>query len=70
MTAGYFLWTIQRVFLGPTNEQYVKLPEITLREAFTLTPLAVIVIVLGFYPMPVLNVIATSLQQTVALVVH
>ena len=70
LTAGYFLWTIQRVFLGPTNEQYVKLPEITLREAFTLTPLAVIVIVLGFYPMPVLNVIATSLQQTVALVVH
>jgi NADH-quinone oxidoreductase subunit M len=70
LTAAYFLWTMQRVFLGPANERYVKLPEISLREAFTLTPLAVIVIVLGFYPMPVLNLIAATLQQTVALVAH
>jgi NADH:ubiquinone oxidoreductase subunit 4 (subunit M) len=35
-----------------------------------LTPLALIVIVLGFYPMPVLNLISTTLQQTVALVVR
>jgi NADH-quinone oxidoreductase subunit M len=70
LTAAYFLWTMQRVFLGPANERYAKLPEISLREAFTLTPLAMIVIVLGFYPMPVLNLIATTLQQTVALVAH
>jgi len=70
LTAGYFLWTMQRVFLGPANERYAKLPEISLREAFTLTPLAVIVVVLGFYPMPVLNLIATTLQQTVAMVGH
>jgi len=68
LTAGYFLWTMQRVFLGPTKEQYAGLPEITLREALTLTPLAVIVVVLGFYPMPLLNLIATTLQQTVATV--
>jgi NADH-quinone oxidoreductase subunit M len=70
LTAGYFLWTMQRVFLGPTKEQYAGLPEISLREALTLTPLAVIVVGLGFYPMPVLNLIATTLQQTVALVGH
>jgi NADH-quinone oxidoreductase subunit M len=70
LTAGYFLWTMQRVFLGPTNEQYAGLPEISLREVFTLTPLAMIVILLGFYPMPLLNLISTSLQQTVAMVVH
>ena len=69
LTAGYFLWTMQRVFLGPLNEKYAKLPEISLREAFTLTPLALIVILLGFYPMPVLNLIGTTLKHTVAMVV-
>jgi NADH-quinone oxidoreductase subunit M len=68
LTAAYFLWTMQRVFLGPLKEEYARLPEISPREAFTLTPLALIVIVLGFYPMPVLNLIGTTLQQTVALV--
>jgi NADH-quinone oxidoreductase subunit M len=68
LTAGYFLWTMQRVFLGPVNEKYAMLPEISLREAFTLTPLALIVILLGFYPMPVLNLMDITLQQTVALV--
>ncbi len=69
LTAGYFLWTMQRVFLGPLNEKYAELPEISLREAFTLTPLAVIVIILGFYPMPVLDLIGTTLKNTVAMVV-
>ncbi len=68
LTAGYFLWTMQRVFLGPLNKKYAELPEISLREAFTLTPLALIVILLGFYPMPVLDLIGTTLKHTVALV--
>jgi NADH-quinone oxidoreductase subunit M len=68
LTAAYFLWTMQRVFLGPLNNKYAKLPEISLREAFTLTPLALIVILLGFYPMPVLDLIGTTLKHTVALV--
>jgi NADH-quinone oxidoreductase subunit M len=68
LTAAYFLWTMQRVFLGPLNNKYAKLPEISLREAFTLTPLALIVILLGFYPMPVLDLIGTTLKHTVAMV--
>jgi NADH-quinone oxidoreductase subunit M len=70
LTAAYFLWTMQRVFLGPLNEKYAALPEISLREAFTLTPLALIVIVLGFYPMPVLDLIGATLRQTVSLVMR
>ncbi len=68
LTAGYFLWTMQRVFLGPLKEQYAALPEMSFREAFTLTPLALIVIGLGFYPMPVLDLMGTTLQQTVDLI--
>jgi len=70
LTAGYFLWTMQRVFLGPVKEQYAGLPEINLREVFTLTPLALIVVLLGFYPMPVLDLIGTSLKHTVDLVLR
>ena len=69
LTAAYFLWTMQRMFLGPQNMKYAKLPDISLREAFTLTPLALIVILLGFYPMPVLDLIGTTLKHTVAMVV-
>src|SRR5207244_13247521 len=45
LTAGYLLCTIQRVYLGPTNEKYKLLPEINAREMFTLVPLGAIVIV-------------------------
>ncbi len=70
LTAGYFLWTMQRVFLGPVKEQYAGLPDINLREVFTLTPLALIVVLLGFYPMPLLDLIGTSLKHTVDLILR
>jgi NADH-quinone oxidoreductase subunit M len=63
LTAGYLLWTIQRVFLGPPNEKYLKLPEINGRELFTLVPLGVIVIVVGVYPSVVLDLLKASLDQ-------
>jgi len=63
ITAAYILWTMQRVFLGPLNERYKDLPEINGRELFTLVPLAAIVIFVGFYPMPVLNLISASLEN-------
>jgi len=67
-TAGYILWTMQRVFLGKANEKYLSLPEISGRELFTLAPLAVIVVVLGFYPKAVLDLTSTSLDSLNALV--
>jgi NADH-quinone oxidoreductase subunit M len=63
LTAGYLLWTIQRVYLGPINEKYKSLPEINGRELFTLIPLAVIVIILGVYPHAILDLLRSSLDQ-------
>ena len=57
------LWTYQRVFLGKLNEKYKALPEISMREMFTLAPLALIVIVLGVYPSPLLNLLNVSLTS-------
>jgi NADH-quinone oxidoreductase subunit M len=61
LTAGYMLWTFQRIYLGPINDQYVGLPDLTTRELFTLVPLAVIVLILGIYPHAMLNLLNTSL---------
>jgi NADH-quinone oxidoreductase subunit M len=61
LTAGYMLWTMQRVFLGKANEKYLELPEISRMELFTLAPLAIIVVFLGVYPQPALDLISASL---------
>ena len=50
ITAGYMLWMMQRVYLGPPNEKYRDLPEINGREIFTLFPLGAIVVIVGVYP--------------------
>src|SRR5438067_11021891 len=62
LTAGYLLWTIQRIYLGPPNEKYKMLPEINGREMFTLVPLGAIVIIVGVYPSLVLDLLRTSLD--------
>ncbi len=61
LTAGYMLWTMQRMYLGKPNEKYLGLPEINARELVTLVPLGAIVIVLGVYPHAVLDLINASL---------
>ena len=61
LTAGYLLWTYQRIYLGPFNEKYAGYQDLSLRESFTLVPLAVIVLVLGVYPHAVLGLLNTSL---------
>ncbi|MBI4518027.1 MAG: NADH-quinone oxidoreductase subunit M [Deltaproteobacteria bacterium] len=63
LTAGYMLWTMQRMYFGKVNEKYATLPEINGRELFTLLPLGAIVIVLGVYPAPVLDLMTQSLHQ-------
>ncbi|RPH96175.1 NADH-quinone oxidoreductase subunit M [candidate division KSB1 bacterium] len=61
ITAAYLLWTLQRMFFGATNPKYESLPDINGRELFTLIPLAVIVIVLGIWPQPVLGLMNSSM---------
>jgi NADH-quinone oxidoreductase subunit M len=61
LTAGYILWTLQRVFLGVSKAQASHghghdhghgdaLPDITRRELLCAVPLLVLAIVLGVYP--------------------
>jgi NADH-quinone oxidoreductase subunit M len=66
--AAYVLWMLQRVFLGPKNPKYDALPEISAREMFTLVPIGLIVLLLGVYPMPVLNLMKVSLNNLIKVV--
>ncbi|MBN2383191.1 NADH-quinone oxidoreductase subunit M [bacterium] len=63
ITAAYLLWTIQRMFLGPVNEKYADLPDISGRELFTLVPLGIITLIIGIFPHPVLNLFRDSLAH-------
>jgi NADH:ubiquinone oxidoreductase subunit 4 (subunit M) len=50
LTAGYMLWTVQRVFFGPEKPEYRSFPEVDAREISVLTPLTVMAIALGILP--------------------
>lgn len=70
LTAAYMLWTLQRIFFGKLNEKWSTLTEINKLELFTLVPLAVIVIVFGVWPSPMLDMMNTSLNKLVELVAN
>ena len=63
LTAGYVLWMLQRVLLGPLNPRYEDLEEINGREIFMLAPLGVIVVLLGIWPAPLLNLMTSSMNN-------
>jgi NADH-quinone oxidoreductase subunit M len=63
--AAYFLWSYQKVFLGPIREKYANLPDMDLREFFTLAPLAAITVLLGLYPAPILGLLERSVDLLV-----
>jgi NADH-quinone oxidoreductase subunit M len=67
-TAAMFLWTIQRIFLGPLNTRWAALPDMDGREKLTLVPLAALMLILGLYPMPLLDVINAAMTGLVAVI--
>ena len=68
LTAAYMLWTLQRLFLGTLPDKWKNLTDINGRELFTLVPLAVIVIFLGIYPAPMINLMSSSVNALVDIV--
>ena len=51
ITAGYMLWALQRVYLGPGRAEYRELPDVTRLELSVLAPLAAMAVLLGVLPM-------------------
>src|SRR2546426_494217 len=67
-TAAMFLWTIQRIFLGPFNERWAGLPDMDTREKISLVPLAVLMVIFGLYPRPLLGVVNAAMTTLVGMV--
>jgi len=71
LTAGYILWMIQRVYLGPRREEYAGYPEATARETSILVPFAALAILLGILPQQALfNFMNGTLNQIVGHMDH
>jgi NADH-quinone oxidoreductase subunit M len=67
LTAGYILWTIQRVYLGPEyrGPHGDHLTRITPRELSIAIPLVIFAIWFGVYPQSVFRYMAPSVTQEV-----
>jgi NADH-quinone oxidoreductase subunit M len=66
ITAGYLLWMLQRVVLGTVAPSLGGVPDVNARELTTLVPLMVIIVVVGVYPVWLLDYInpaATALAK-------
>lgn len=65
LTAGYMLWTLQRVFLGQLPEKWKSLTDVNGRELVALVPLMIVVIVLGIFPSIMLHPMNATLNHLV-----
>ncbi len=67
LTAGYILWTVQRVYLGPEyrGPHGDHLTPITRREVMIAAPLVVFAILFGVYPRSVFRYMSPTVDQSV-----
>lgn len=50
ITAGYLLWMLQRVAMGELPDKLASLKDANIRELLTLAPLALLILIVGFFP--------------------
>jgi len=66
LAAAYMLWMLQRVALGePTNKAAAILPDLSNRELATVIPLAILVLWIGLYPGPLMEMMDASVTHLV-----
>ncbi|MDT5037932.1 MAG: NADH-quinone oxidoreductase subunit [Micromonosporaceae bacterium] len=70
LAAGYVLWMIQRTTQGAPNPALERIDrmkhDLSLREAAVVAPLIALLLLLGFYPKPVLDVINPAVKATLS----
>ena len=64
LAAIYILWMYQRTMNGPTTIEVSTMPDLRPRELLAVVPLVVLIIGLGIYPKPVLDVINPAVHST------
>ena len=66
LAAVYILWMYQRTMNGPVRDQVKGFADLRLREMLAVAPLIALIIVIGVYPKPVLDIINPAVQVTMA----
>jgi NADH-quinone oxidoreductase subunit M len=56
----------QRLFLGPLNERWRGLADLRPAEFWTMMPLLALLLLIGVYPGPLMNLANTTATQLVA----
>jgi formate hydrogenlyase subunit 3/multisubunit Na+/H+ antiporter MnhD subunit len=64
LAAVYVLWMVQRTIHGPVKEGMEHFRDLDLREAWVIAPVMAIIVVLGLYPKPLLDVITPSVKSS------
>ncbi len=66
LAAIYILWMYQRTMTGPVREEVRAMPDLRARELWAVGPLIALIIVLGVYPKPLLDVINPAVHDTLS----
>jgi NADH-quinone oxidoreductase subunit M len=65
LSAGYILWTVQRVFFGPKDERWAELEDTTsLWEQACMAALVGVIIGVGLYPSTIVDVLENGVRRT------
>jgi NADH-quinone oxidoreductase subunit M len=62
----YALWMYQRIATGPVAEPVAAMPDLKIRELLAVFPLVALIVAMGVYPKPVLDVINPAVQSTLS----
>jgi NADH-quinone oxidoreductase subunit M len=67
LSAAYALYLYRRIIFGPLEKGSLRnILDLTPREGLILAPLVVLTILFGFFPGPIMDVTAASVDQLVA----
>jgi NADH-quinone oxidoreductase subunit M len=65
ITAVFILTTLQRIFSGPLNERWSRLPDLTVTERAIVAPAIALMFVLGIYPQLAIGLFNRTVVQLV-----
>jgi NADH-quinone oxidoreductase subunit M len=68
LSAVYILWLYQRLMTGPVNDDSARIRDLGGREMVVVAPLIALLITLGVYPRPALDVINPAVNHTLTTV--
>jgi NADH-quinone oxidoreductase subunit M len=64
LAAVYVLWMVQRTIHGPVREGLENMRDLNLREAWVIAPVIAVIVALGIYPKPLLDVINPAVHSS------